>query len=82
MTKLNPLPGIPPQMSVLAAMSAGLVPANAQVTGLGTGGPNNTVLADLSSGDTPGAGQSASDLFGNSPASSLTFDSPVKYGGD
>jgi hypothetical protein len=81
MTKLNPLPGIPPQMSVLAAMSAGLLPGNAQITGSGTG-PNTNILTDLSTGDNPGSGAVPSDLFANTPASVLTFSAPVQYGGD
>lgn len=82
MTKVFTLPGIPPQMSVLAAMSAGLIPANAQITGLGSGGPNATIMTDLSTGDSPGNGFVPSDLLSNALASSLTFSTPVGYGGD
>jgi hypothetical protein len=82
MTKLFTLPGIPPNFSVLAAMSAGLLPANAQITNFGTGGPSATLLTDLSTGDFPGAGPVPSDVAANLPASALTFATPVGYGGD
>lgn len=82
MTKLASLPGIPPQMSVLAAMSAGLLPANAQVTNFGTGGPSSTILTDLSTGDAPGSGLVPSDVAPNLPASALAFATPIGYGGD
>lgn len=82
MTKLNPLPGIPPQMSILAALSAGLLPANAQITNFGTGGPSQTIMTDLSTGDSPGSGLVPSDLVTNAPASALAFASPITYGGD
>lgn len=82
MTKTNPLPGIPPNMSVLAAMSAGLLPANVQLTNFGTGGPNHTLLSDLSGGDAPGYGTVPSDLSANAAASAVTFSAPPAYGGD
>lgn len=75
------LPGIPPQMSILAALSAGVIPANAQITNFGTG-PNTTILADLSAGDADGRGIAPSDLAANVLASSVTFATPVGYGGD
>lgn len=81
MTKLASIPGIPPQMSVLAAMSAGLLPANAQINNFGTG-PSTTILTDLSTGDSPGNGLVPSDLAPNAPASALAFATPVGYGGD
>lgn len=64
---LNPgaaIPGIPPNMSVLAAMSAGLLPANAQTTnfgitsaaGAGTGNGGRTILEAMSKGGEMGTG--------------------------
>lgn len=82
MTKsFTPLPGIPPNMSIMAAISAGLLPANTQITNFGTG-PNTNVLTDLSTGDAPGNGLVPSDVFGNQAASTLTTATPPNYGGD
>jgi hypothetical protein len=60
----QPIAGIPPNMSVMAAISAGLLPPNANVTnfgvtsstGLGTGGGGRSVLETLNTGDANGVG--------------------------
>jgi hypothetical protein len=89
----QPLPGIPPNFTALAAMSAGLLPANVQVTNFI--GPNQTLLSILSAAGATGfqfnandnASQQATspggavDLQTNMPESNLTFASPVVYGG-
>jgi hypothetical protein len=49
MTILIPLPGIPANFSMLAALSAGIVPANVQTTVV-KGAPNPTALSLLSAG--------------------------------
>jgi hypothetical protein len=48
----QPLQGIPPNMSVLAAMAAGLLPANVDVTNMGTrdSRPGRTVLEAIGAG--------------------------------
>lgn len=46
MATLQALPGIPPNFSVMAALSAGLLPANGQITNFSA--PNQTVLSVLS----------------------------------
>lgn len=53
MASFLPLPGIPPNFSVLAAMSAGLLPANIQVANEGVG-PSQTLLSELSDGGATG----------------------------
>ena len=55
MTQPNfpPLPGVPPNFSLLAAMSAGLVPANVQVTPFAA--PNQTLMSVLSSAGANGS---------------------------
>jgi hypothetical protein len=57
----QPLPGIPPNMSVMAAISAGLLPANVLQTSMGVADsrPGRTVLEAQGMGQAKGAGQSA-----------------------
>jgi hypothetical protein len=59
------LPGIPPNMSVLAAMSAGLLPAGAMQTSMGTADsrPGRTVLESQGIGQAKGAGQSTTNPY-------------------
>jgi len=61
----QPLPGIPPNMSVMAAMSAGLIPANVQTTSMGAvdSRAGRTVLESMSRGSCVGAGQSATNPY-------------------
>lgn len=72
MTTITPYPKFPAGMTILQAMSLGLLPAQVQVLNAGTGRPSATVQKLLSSG-----ALSTSDL-----ASSLTFSMPyANYGG-
>jgi len=45
----QPLPGIPPNMSVAAAVSAGLLPANALITGVGLDARGGRTVAEAMS---------------------------------
>ena len=62
---------IPAGTTVLAAISIGLLPLDAQVTNF-PGLPNPTVGQLMASGQ----------INGNALASSLSFSSPVNYGGN
>jgi hypothetical protein len=70
MTVLIPLPGVPLNFSLLAAMSAGVLPANVQATTV-KGAPNPTLLALLT----------ANALPANTPATGVTFASTPGWGG-
>jgi hypothetical protein len=72
MSNPNPIPGIPPNMSLLAALSAGLISANTQITNAGIGEPNPTIMRNLSK----------AHLAANLAESSLTLVTPSPiYGG-
>jgi hypothetical protein len=81
-TPAQPLPGIPPNMSVLAAMSAGLIPANILQTSMGTVDPRNgrTVLESMGAGQGKGSGQSAANPYGF-PNGSVTGGNSFGAGG-
>jgi hypothetical protein len=63
---MTTLPGIPPNMSLLAAQSAGLVPANLQLTGYAAPGslPSPTVASLSSAAGTQGTGPQTSSAAG------------------
>jgi hypothetical protein len=62
----QPLAGIPPNMSVMAAISAGLLPINALQTALGTrdSRPGRSVSESISEGFTNGMGLTTTNPFG------------------
>jgi hypothetical protein len=62
----QPLQGIPPNMSVMAAISAGLLPANVLQTSMGTrdSRPGRTMLESLGQGSSSGMGLSAVNPYG------------------
>jgi hypothetical protein len=71
----SPLPGIPPNLSIQAAISAGLLPANCQTATFGAtsrngggvaGGASSgrTVLESIAVGDTNGTGLTTTNPFG------------------
>lgn len=62
----QPLQGIPPNMSVMAAISAGLLPANVLQTGLGTidSRPGRTVLEAQGMGQGKGVSLNANNPYG------------------
>jgi hypothetical protein len=63
---MTTLPGIPPNMSLLAAQSAGLVPASLQLTGYAAPGslPSSTIASLSSAAGTQGTGPSTSMASG------------------
>jgi len=70
-----PLPnvGLPPNITVHAAMALGYLPAQTQVTGFGNGAANPTIASLMSAGL----------ISGNTLASTLTFATPsANYGGN
>lgn len=73
MSIILPQLAIPPNTSIAAALSLGLLQADVQITNLGTGQPNPTVGYALASGL----------INSQAQASSLTFASPsAQYGGN
>ncbi len=73
MTNYATIPGIASNMSILAAMNAGLLPSNAIVaSGFGSGQPCQTLMQLINAGI----------LDASRPASSLTFATPFpNFGG-
>lgn len=53
---MTTLPGIPPNMSLAAAISAGLIPRSLQLTGYGAGLPNPTIASLSSAAGAQGTG--------------------------
>jgi hypothetical protein len=65
--------GLPPNITILAAMALGLLPAQTRVGGFGVGGQNPTVASLISNGS----------INPSALASTLAFASPTaNYGGN
>jgi len=75
----QPIPGIPPNMSVMAAISAGLLPANAMTTNFGTrdGRPGQALLEVMGKGAANGVNSKFTSVNGgsqhNGPAGSCSI---------
>jgi hypothetical protein len=90
----QPLQGIPPNFSVLAAMSAGLLPANIKASNT-TGTPGESILSQMSYGGAIGSnviantsqqllsvsGGASLPLRANMPESALTTATIPNYAG-